>query len=106
MIGPDEPVIATVGIDLPGGRGSAVLADVLIVGPDHRRSSQRCAELFARYPGLTLTLIPVAADTIDVGLRDGSVLRLQAAGVSLRAVADLLYFWWCCGHPQLGELAP
>jgi hypothetical protein len=86
MNGPGEPVIAT--------RGTAALADVLILGSDGRASADRCTDLFARYPGLTLVMITTGTDTVDIGLRDGSVRTVRAGG-PVEALAGHLYAWWC-----------
>jgi hypothetical protein len=95
------------GCDARCGAGSgpgdpATLADVLILGADGRTTADQCADLFAHYPGLSLVMIATAADTIDVGLRDGSVRSVRGDG-PIQALAGYLYAWWC--RRQIGRPA-
>ncbi|MGI5145372.1 hypothetical protein ACQEVC_03055 [Plantactinospora sp. CA-294935] len=98
-----EPVIGWIGLSGIEPRRAA-LADVLVALADHRSPADRCADLFGRYPGLTLVLLLPGAVGIaspgpardadhrtgarggrpsgtgvrlDAGLRDGLLLTLS-----------------------------
>jgi hypothetical protein len=71
---PGEPAVVTVIAHTSGSGDPGALADILVLDQDGRASADHCADLFDRYPGLSLAVIKVAAGTIDIGLRDGSLL--------------------------------
>jgi hypothetical protein len=77
------------------------LADVLITVPDGGPAARWCAELLARYPGLTLVVLPVTTGAIVVGVRDATMLTVAHAGLPapLTTVAQLLYAYWAAGVP-------
>jgi hypothetical protein len=74
----------------------AALADILILDPDHRDDRARFAELFSRYPGLTLVAVETDAPRcLCAGLRDGTVVTLWlSANASVDDAARALYAWW------------
>jgi hypothetical protein len=90
-----EPVIVH---GYPGTAYSsrAALADVLILAPDRRDDRARFADLFARYPGLTLVAVETDAPRcLCAGLRDGTVVTLRlSANAPVDAAARALYAWW------------
>lgn len=107
------------------------LADVLIGTADRRSSARRCADLFGRYPGLTLVLLLRAggpgcghrsggldgysempfdgAVRLSAGLRDGLLLSLRSgrahrcAPPRIGDVARWLYLRWSTGTDLTGS---
>jgi hypothetical protein len=95
-----DPVIAHC-FSGTSNRCLAALADVLITRADNRDSRERLADLFRRFPGLTIAVIAVAPHHLEVGIRDGTVLSLRfdcRPGLcceSVDALARALYVRWC-----------
>ncbi|WP_230393923.1 hypothetical protein [Plantactinospora alkalitolerans] len=107
------------------------LADVLVGEADRRSAAERCADLFGRYPGLTLVLLleargpargqrlggpgGYAGTALDgrmrltAGLRDGLLLRLRSGRpgrcvpVRIGDVARWLYLRWSVGVDLTGS---
>lgn len=109
----DEPVVVNVSPlgDEPAG---AALADVLVITATLRRGASRCADLFARYPGLTLVLVTDATGGVLVGVRGGGLLttldahRRWLPATSAKTLARLLYACWTARRlpsgPDSGEV--
>ena len=89
---PDEPVVARIRVGRSRSRLASV-ADVLLLDLDHDGS---CADLFRRYPGLTLAVRPGAVG-LTVAVRDGRLLTIAPGTTDPVAVARLVYRWWSSG---------
>jgi hypothetical protein len=89
-----EPVIVTG----TAGPVPVALADVLIVA-GRRWTVAACADLFTRYPGLTLVVGRDPGGTVCAGARDGGWLglRLEPPWPPLPRLARTLYRWWVAG---------
>lgn len=93
-----EPVIVAVPAHGRHPR-RATVADVLLAPGE-----ARCAELFRRYPGLTLVVLTGRAAGLAVGVRDGLLLTLPPTAYPTTgppdnpaAAARLVYAWWAAG---------
>jgi hypothetical protein len=68
-----EPVVVAL-VTVESQTRYAALADVLIVLGASARPAHRCADLLARYPGLTLVLVPDTAGNVIARTRDGAIV--------------------------------
>jgi hypothetical protein len=75
----------------------AALADVLIVVACQQPSARWPAEIFARYPGLTLLLVTGPGVDALAHFRDGTVLALTVRPDKVFATARFLYVSWAYG---------
>jgi hypothetical protein len=99
-----EPVIVR---GCPGTSHSrrVALADILILAADHRDARVRFADLFSRYPGLTLVAVVIAAQgCLRAGLRDGTVVTVRfTLNASVDVLARAVYLWWSESRGQPGD---
>jgi len=88
-----EPVVVVVGTHPPYPRRAAV-ADVLFIPPPGGTGEVGYADLFRRYPGLTLVVSASAAGELSVAVRDGQLITVRADGAEAVDVTRLAYRWW------------
>jgi hypothetical protein len=101
-----EPIVVTIRPSAPEP-WSASLADVFVVLADHGHASDRGAEFFRRYPGLTLVLTVDEMGEASALFRDGVVLVVVACHLTqshaslqedrVTPAAELLYICWATG---------
>jgi hypothetical protein len=89
-----EPVVVFAGWPEPQPPGLA-LADVVVTQAGFRRPSVAIADLFDRYPGLSIVVVAAPPAGLTAALRDGTALTVRTAGSGpVEAVATALYHLW------------
>jgi hypothetical protein len=101
---PPEPVVVVI-CRAESAPRRAVLADVLVVEAGGQAAGCVSTDLFLRYPGLAMVVIPDAVGGPHAWLRDGTMLALRLPAGTQRhpdwmsAVVRTAYLSWAAGCP-------